>query len=73
MYKDGMDRALGGLRGTLTGGLAGMLEGPSAAISGMGGNGVNVTININGMDDPGTIGRAAQRGVLSALRQAGVR
>lgn len=71
MYQDGMEQALAGLNATMSGGLAGMVGTPVMAAAG--GNSTNITINISGNGDPQAVGRAAENGVLSALRRAGVR
>ena len=71
MYQDGMDQAFAGLNASMSGGLAGMVGAPMLAAAGN--SSTNITINITGSDDAQTIGRAAENGVLSALRRAGVR
>lgn len=71
MYQAGMTRALDGLNASMAGGLAGLVGTPTLA--GVGGGPMSITININGAGDATATGRAAERGVLAALRQAGVR
>ena len=71
MYQDGMEQAFAGLNASMSGGLTGMVGAPMLATAGS--SSTNITINITGGGDPQAVGRAAENGVLSALRRAGVR
>jgi len=71
MYQDGMEQAFAGLNASMSGGLTGMVGAPMLAAAGS--RSTNITINITGGGDPQAVGRAAENGVLSALRRAGVR
>lgn len=71
MYQDGMEQAFAGLNASMSGGLTGMVGAPVLAAAGS--SSTNITINISGNGDPQAVGRAAENGVLSALRRAGVR